>query len=177
MIGLIFLASAPAGQWLGGKLIDRLRGQGIIHAPHLVLAGCATLCMLPAAIFCMAAQQWVSAAAYAVFNFLVFFATPAGLTGWQCLTPQRFRGVLIALLVSVVTLVGVGLGPYLVGTLTEHVFRSEQVLGQALLLIIAGAGTLGVALALAGRRPFSRAMHLVASSKNEADSRTSSASP
>lgn len=156
IIGFMFLISAPIGQWFGGRLIDRLRARGVHHAPHLVLAGCAILCIFPAVIFCTAQQLWISESAYTLFNFLVFCATPAGLTGWQCLTPQRFRGVLIALLVSVVTLIGVGFGPYLVGLLTDHVFHDEQALGLALLIIILSAGIMGSVFALTGRRSFAQ---------------------
>ncbi len=153
-IGIMFILSAPIGQWVGGQLIDRLRNRGIAHAPHLLLAGCAVLCLLPAVVFCTASQLRVSEAAYTLFNFLVFCATPAGLTGWQCLTPQRYRGVLIALLVSCVTLIGVGFGPYLVGLLTDHVLHDEQALGLALLIVILGASVMGCIVALMGRWSF-----------------------
>jgi hypothetical protein len=36
-----------------------------------------------------------SEAGFTVFNLLVFAATPAGMTGWLLLTPERFQGLIV----------------------------------------------------------------------------------
>jgi uncharacterized membrane protein len=115
----------------------------------MVPALCSALCLPTAVVFCTADSIRISEIAYTIFNFLVFAATPAGLTGWQLLTPERYRGILIASLVSIVTLLGVGLGPAVVGLLTVHVFHDERSLGQSLLTFILAAGISGCILALA----------------------------
>jgi MFS family permease len=157
-VGLMFLLSAPAGQWLGGSLIDHLRLRGVAAAPHLLQAGCSILCIPPAILFCMAKQLSVSEAGYTVFNLLVFAATPAGMTGWQLLTPERYRGLIVALLLAVVTLIGVGVGPVVVGALSDHLLGHEQSLGISLLSVIVGAGIGGLFAALSGRRAFAQAL-------------------
>ena len=157
-VGLIFLVTAPAGQWLGGLLIDHLRARGMPAAPHLVQAACAVLCIPAAMIFCTSAHIGGSEAAYTVFNLLVFAATPSGLTAWQLLTPERSRGLIVALLVAVVTLVGVGAGPVVVGALTDRLFGDEGALGISLLLVIVAAGVVGCLAALSGRRAFARSV-------------------
>jgi len=81
-----------------------------------------------------------------------------GLTALQLLTPARHRGMTSALFLSIVTLVGIGLGPAAVGLLTDRLFGDEQALGYALLMVILGAGTAGALLALAGRGPFVRSI-------------------
>jgi MFS family permease len=165
-VGLIFLVTAPAGQWLGGVLIDHWRAQGITAAPHFVQAACAILCIPAAMIFCTSAHIGGSVAAYTVFNLLVFAATPSGLTAWQLLAPDRSRALIVALLVAAVTLVGVGAGPVVVGALTDRLFRDEGALGVSLLLVIVAAGVAGCLAALSGRRAFARA---VANPKPAAD--------
>jgi len=157
-VGLIFVVTAPAGQWLGGLLIDHLRARGITSAPHLVQAGCAILCIPAATIFCTSTHIGGSEAAYTMFNLLVFAATPSGLTAWQLLTPERSRGLIVALLVAIVTLVGVGAGPVVVGALTDRLFGDEAGLGIALLLVIVAAGIAGCLAALSGRRAFARSV-------------------
>lgn len=152
MVGIIFLATAPSGQWVGGRVLTYLQGRGAPAPSNLLLAGAALLCLPAAAVFCLADDPDTSRAAYAVFNFLVFSATPAGLTGWQLLTPDRVRGVLIALLVSVVTLVGVGIGPGAVGLLIDRGFGDPQAIHLALLSVIALAALACAATALAGLR-------------------------
>jgi MFS family permease len=157
-VGLIFVVTAPAGQWLGGLLIDHLRARGSASAPHLVQAACAILCIPAAMIFCTSTHIGGSEVAYTVFNLLVFAATPSGLTAWQLLTPERSRGLIVALLVAVVTLVGVGAGPVVVGALSDRLFGGETRLGVALLLVIVAAGIAGCLAALSGRRAFARSV-------------------
>jgi MFS family permease len=152
MVGIIFLATAPSGQWVGGRVLTNLQRRGASAPSNLLLAGAALLCLPAAAVFCLADDPDTSRAAYAVFNFLVFSATPAGLTGWQLLTPDRVRGVLIALLVSVVTLVGVGIGPGAVGLLIDHGFGDPQAINLALLSVISLAALACAVTALAGLR-------------------------
>jgi MFS family permease len=157
MVGLMFLFSAPAGQWLGGLLIDHLRARGIAAAPHLLQAGCSILCIPAAVVFCTAKQLSVSEAGYVVFNLLVFAATPAGMTGWQLLTPERSQGLIVGLLIAVVTLIGVGVGPVVVGVLTDGPFLAHDI-GISLLCVIVCAGIGGFFAALSGRRAFAQSL-------------------
>jgi MFS family permease len=165
-VGLMFLISAPTGQWLGGWLIDHLRVRGIAAAPQVLQAGCSILCIPPAILFCTAQQLGVSEAGYTVFNLLVFAATPAGMTGWQLLTPARSVGLIVALLMAVVTMIGVGVGPVVVGALTDRLFGYEQALGISLLLVIVGAGGGGFFAALIGRRAFARSLTAIQAATN-----------
>jgi len=154
MVGAVFLISAPAGQWIGGLAIDRLAGRGVAGAPQVVLALCSGLCLPAAAVFCLGGHLPVVVVGYAVFNFLAFAATPAGLAGWQGLTPERLRGLVIAGLVAAVTLVGVGLGPLMVGLLADRAFQDHNALGSSLLTVIGVTAAGGCILAWAGRRSF-----------------------
>ncbi len=156
LVGWLFLISAPLGQGVGGFVIDRFRARGVAAPSNLILALFCMACLPAAVLFCTATDLRYAAAGYAVFNALVFAATPAGLSGWQALTPSCYRGLTIALLVSAVTLVGVGLGPALVGVLTDQVFHDEKALGSSLLVVILAAGAGGASFALIGRRAFAR---------------------
>jgi len=166
-VGFLFLLSAPAGQWLGGQLIDHLRAKSVAAAPNVILACCGLLCLPAATIFCLSNRLWLSELTYGVFNFLVFAATPAGLTGWQCLTPERYAGLVTALLVSIVTLIGVGLGPVLVGLVTDYIFHDEGALGKSLLTVISIAGMGSCVFALAGKRAFVLAAESAQSGREE----------
>lgn len=156
--GTMFLLSAPLGQWAGGLAIDRLFMRGDAAPSHRILALCALAAVPPTWLFCVSGDLWLSRAAYLVFNFLVFAATPAGLTGWQLLTPERNAGVIIAILVSLVTLLGAGLGPILVGWANDSVFRDEAALGMSLFAVIAIAAAACLAMATCGRRSYAQAI-------------------
>jgi len=157
LVGTMFLVSAPTGQLLGGVLTDGLHARGVAGAQNLVMALLLALALIPGAVFCMTDRLWLAQASYPLFTFLVSAATPTGLAALQLLTPGRFRGTLSALFLSVVTLVGLGLGPAAVGLLTDHLFHDERALGRSLFIVILIAGSAGPLLALAGRRPFARA--------------------
>jgi MFS family permease len=157
LVGVCLLSSAPLGQWLGGALIDELDARGFRSAPliaQLVFA----LAALPAAMtLCLSRSLIHSVVAYGIFNLAIFAATPAGLTGWQMLSPERSRGLIVALGVSLVTLVSIGAGPPLVGVLSDQVFRGEGSLGRALLTVLVVAIALTVILGIPGVRSFARA--------------------
>jgi MFS family permease len=153
LVGLLFALSAPTGQWLGGVAIDRLRARGFAAAPLLVQAGCALACLPFAWGLCSAGSLAASAASYALFNVLVFAATPAGMTGWQSLTPERAQGLVIALLMAVVTMAGIGVGQGAVGVLSDR----GGSLGGSLLAILAVAALVGASCAVLGLSPFTRA--------------------
>ena len=157
LVGAMFLVSAPTGQLLGGILTDRLQARSIAGAQNLVMALLLALALIPGAVFCTTDNLWLAQASYPLFTFLVSAATPTGLAALQLLTPGRHRGTLSALFLSIVTLVGLGLGPAAVGLLTDHLFHDERALGSSLLIVILVAGSAGPLLALAGRRPFARA--------------------
>jgi MFS family permease len=156
VMGLMYLMSAPVGQWAGGVLTDWLQARGATAPQNTALALCAGVSLPLGAIFRDTDNIGVCATAYVLFNFLIYAGTPTGLTGWQLLTPERYRGLTIAILVSVVTMVGVGLGPAIVGLLTDDVFRDEQALGRALTVVFLTTGAATCLLALAGRRSFAR---------------------
>ncbi len=156
-VGLVFLATAPTGMWLGGRALTAMQRLGLSAPSNLLLASTALLSLPAALAFCLADDLRTAECAYAAFNLVVFTATPAGLTGWQLLTPDRVRGVLVAVLTAVVTLIGVGLGPGAVGLMTDRVFGDPQALNLALLVLVAVAGATCAACALAGQRSFARA--------------------
>jgi MFS family permease len=158
LVGWMFLVSVPTGQIVGGMLTDRLHARQVPGAPNLVIALCATLALPPAILFCTADRLWISEAAYIVFNFLVAAATPNGLAGLQLLTPRRHQGIASALLVSIASVIGIGIGPAAIGLLTDHVFHDEQALGLSLLAVILAAGLAAPVLALGGRRSFAHAV-------------------
>jgi MFS family permease len=158
LLGLIALATAPAGQGAGSFLIDRLRTLGFTASPHVVQAG-SVLAAFPAAVIFCTSQHFGSAAwAFALYNFLVFAATPAGITGWRLLTPQSGMGLTVSVLTAAVTLLAIGLGPPVVGAVSDLAFRTDNPLGLALAVVIVAATALGVSSALLGRLSFTQAI-------------------
>ena len=58
-------------------------------------------------------------------------------TALQIITPNQMRGQVAALYILVINGIGLGLGPTLVGALTDFVMRDEARLGDALTILFA----------------------------------------
>jgi len=153
LAGLLYVASAPIGQWIGGSMIDRLRRRGSGAPTHVLLAVCCALSLPPAILFCTAGSLAVAAPAYWLFNLVVFASTPAGMAGWQRLTPSGLHGSVIALLTAAANLAALGFGPPAIGALADR-----WSLGPALLAVCAAAAVVGTALAVLGRMSFAEAI-------------------
>ena len=153
LAGLLYVLSAPLGQWIGGSAIDRLRRQGSGAPSHVLLAACCALSVPPAILFCTAGSLAVAAPAYWLFNLVVFASTPAGMAGWQRLTPSGLHGSVMALLAAAANLAALGLGPPAIGALADR-----WSLGSGLLAVCAAAAVAGTILALLGRMSFAEAI-------------------
>jgi MFS family permease len=158
VIGWMFVAAVPSGQFTGGLLTDRLRALNVPGAPNAVIALCVTLALPAAVVFCTTDSLWLSEIAYTLFSFLVSASTPMGLVGLQLLTPKKHHGIASAVLASIAAIVGVGIGPVAVGLLSDHVFSGPNGLGLALLTVILAAGVAAPLFALGGRAAFARSL-------------------
>ncbi|CAO4181686.1 MFS transporter [Methylorubrum populi] len=157
-LGLLVLVAAPLGHAAGGLGLDRLRRTGRIDAAPLLLALGLILTVPLTVLTSLASDLPLSLAGFAGLVALVGFTSPPSLAGIQILTPRHLRGRVSAVFLAVVTLAGFGLGPLLVGFLSDRAF-GEGGLGLALLAVfapVAGLGALAAALARRAWRPGQR---------------------
>lgn len=160
-IGSVILVAAPLGHLTGGTLTDwfQTRQWRSPVAPVIVLGMGGAI---PSVIlFVMSTSLTLSLVAYGVLSFCITLAAPASLAGVQMLTPDRLRGIVTSMFLAVTTLVGIGLGPVLVGLCTDLAGGPLQ-LGKALMILICGVAVIAIVLALASQRPFERTAALTA---------------
>lgn len=153
LIGGLLLFAGPAGNLIGGALTDRFHAAGKAGAPGLTIALALAAAVVPGAVFCLSPHLATAMIAWTLLLVCVSAGVPAALAGVQVITPDRFRGTISALFLASYTLVGVGLGPTLVGLLTDRVFRNEQQIWLSLLCIVIAVPLVGVVLAMLGRKP------------------------
>lgn len=149
VLGLVVVLGAPAGHLTGGWIIDRLARHHARSAAALVLAGCLAVTPVFAAVFSLSDHLGLSLGGLAVLVFVLGLAAPAGLVGLQAMTPRPLRGRMTAVFVALVTATGFGLGPPLIGLLSDRVF-GESGLGQACITVVTGAAILGLVGAILG---------------------------
>lgn len=72
----------------------------------------------------------------------------------QLMSPGHLRGRTSALYVFTLNILGLGLGPLIVGALTEHVFGDRMLVGYSVAVTVAVAGSISIACLLGGRRAY-----------------------
>lgn len=160
-VGTAVLIAGPLGHLSGGYLTDRFQRARVEGAAGMVmLIGLVTA--IPFGLgFTLVTDFWWSILAFGGLTYFLTMAAPASLAGLQMLTPDRLRGLVTSIFLCVVTLIGVGLGPPLIGFITDHFFEHERFLGHSLALVMLFFATAGAIAAWASRRPVARTVAIV----------------
>ena len=155
--GLIMVLAGVLGVVLGGWLGDRANRR-MPDGRLVVMAGTALLASPFAAAAMLAGSP----------NALLLLLTPAVLLSTmsiglgpavsQAIMPSAARGVASAVAVTIVNLLGLGLGPTIVALLTDRLFRDPHMLRYSLAVAMPVMLVLAAAMGLLARRPYRRAM-------------------
>ncbi|MET0291357.1 MAG: MFS transporter [Steroidobacteraceae bacterium] len=152
--GLILLTFGTGGAFFGGWMSDRLAAKGVLDAPLKVAAfgfvGCGVFGAL--APLMPSAELALLLLGPAIFLSNTPYAC-AG-TAIQLIVPNRARAQVSAMYITITTLVGLGLGPLVVGLMTDYVFRNPADIRYSLAIVVFfPAPILFLMLSLA-RKPF-----------------------
>lgn len=134
-LGLVILLSAPLGIMTGSVLSQRLHttyGKGA--ALRVGVLG-AFLGIIPGVLFPLAPNVWMALLLMGITQFLIslpFGVAPAAL---HEVTPNQFRGQVIAIYLFFINIIGLGTGPMIVGLITDYGFRNEGAVGYSLLIM------------------------------------------
>jgi MFS family permease len=153
----LVLVFGMGGTVLSGWIIDRLfaRGRTDIHLRFYIF--CAALQI--AILFCAAAVD--SLPLFLLLNgcaMLLASYTGAAVAALQIATPNEYRGQVSAVYLFVFTLLGIGLGPTLVGAITTFVYRDDAMLGWAIATAAAIILPLAITALTLGLRPMREAV-------------------
>nr|WP_269208061.1 MFS transporter [Sphingobium sp. JAI105] len=148
-IALFALIAVPLGQIGTGMATDRLFSKGWTDAPFIVFGGVA-LGMLGGAYLALFGDSSLTLWIGATIVFLCFGFSPLA-TAISLATPPHLRGRISAIFLLVSNLIGVALGPMLVGLINNFYFADESRLGASMAITI-GLGTILSAVALLGGR-------------------------
>jgi len=142
--GLIYLSLGTSGALFGGWLCDRLTARGVLDAPLRVAAfgyigtgvfgGLAPLMPTPELALTL----------FAPATFLATLPYPLAGTAIQLITPNRLRGQISALYMLVINVVGLGLGPLIVGAFTDYLFTEPSDVRYSLAMVNAAASPLAL---------------------------------
>ena len=158
VFGLIVGLGGTAGIVTGGRLADWLRQRGHTDA-NLRVALLGVVAWLPfGALFpLVTSAAWAAAL---VTPTVFFISMPFGLApaAIQQMMPNTMRAQASALYLFVINLIGLGLGPTVVATLTEDVFHDKNALHYSLLVVGVFAHVCAIVLLWRGLKPYRRSL-------------------
>lgn len=146
VIGLSGGTAGLIGTYLGGKLADRF---GPINPKHyLTPAVLAYVAAVPVYLAVYSVADWRLAAAF-LFVAMLLDSMSYG-PSWaaiQSVTPPQSRGMAVALKLLIQSIVGGGLGPVLLGALSDHYKATAG--AESVRMVLWSTSFLGLAVALA----------------------------
>ncbi len=124
--GLITIVSGMSGIILGGSIATRLRGQSIMDA-NIRVGLLAIAIAMPAGIAAtFAGSANIAMALFAVFLFGCSMPWGSAVAALHEITPNQMRGQVSAVYLFCLSLLGMGLGPTMVASFTDHLFHNDM---------------------------------------------------
>lgn len=152
--GLILMTCGMGGAFFSGWMVDRLTKAGYVDAPLLVagygFVGCG--CFGAAAALMPTAPLALTFFAPAIFLSNMPFACAA--TAIQLIVPNQARAQVSALYITLTTLVGLTIGPMVIGFMTDHLFRDPADVRYSLAIIVGVPAPIMFTMMMIARRPY-----------------------
>ena len=131
-IGLVQLPISLVGLMTGGFLAQWLAERGYADA-NLRVNLLSTLLVLPTAIlYPLMPNPWLALVVFGFHCYCTTVGTGPLAAALQVITPNQLRAQLSAVFLLIFNLVGTGLGPLVVGFMTDHVFHDDKALRYSL---------------------------------------------
>ncbi|HXX21059.1 MAG TPA: MFS transporter [Candidatus Acidoferrum sp.] len=155
-IGIGAAVGGSLGLLLGGWLADRLAARGVEDA-YMRVATMAMAAVVPTgAAYLLVPDSHLAIVLLALPTF--FTAIPIGLApaALMQVTPSQMRGQVSAVYLFTINLIGLGVGPTAVASVTDHVFHNDAMVGSSLLIVGIAANIVSVAFLWAGLKSYVR---------------------
>lgn len=151
IMGAIVGVFGTLGMVLGGLAVDWLTRRGVRDATIKVIFWCivAQIPVMPVAF--LVKSHAVAFALMVPTMILTTAASSVQATALQLMTPPRMRGRIIAIYLLVVTMVGMGLGPLMIGVLSDNVFTAPTGLAPSMAVVALSGLALATLTLLATR--------------------------
>lgn len=134
--GTISLVTGPVGLLLGGYLADRWYKEGRKDGNVLALMAAPLGYAIPATVFPFMTDTTLAWVMLGISNLFINLPSGVAYASLQMITPNQMRGQIIAAYVLCTTIIGYGMGPFLIGLFTDQLFGGELKYGMILLGVI-----------------------------------------
>ncbi|MFT4047156.1 MAG: MFS transporter [Solimonas sp.] len=151
-LGLIMGGCGIVGPVVSGRCIDAMVRRGRQDAQFLWYGSCVAIAT-PAAIIALSSHSpLVFIVFITIFQLLTSSLNACSNAALSLVTPNALRGTGVAFYSATTGLLGLSLGPLLMGAISDHVFHNEAAIGYGMATVIGIALPLAAVLLLAGRK-------------------------
>jgi MFS family permease len=153
-LGVAIGVSGLVGTLVVGWLADRALSRGHRDA-YFTTAIVTTVIGVPFIISAFLAADGLTCVILLGIGYL-FLCSYGGIcsAALQMMSPSHLRGRMSALYLFTVNILGLGLGPLVVGALTEHVFGDRMLVGYSVATTVSAAGLSSIICLLVGRKAY-----------------------
>lgn len=152
--GLVMMTFGTSGVYFAGWLSDRMTRAGRTDAQLRVAAFSFLACGAFGAMAPLMPNAWAALALIAPAMFLSNVPVPCAGTALQLIVPNRARAQVTALYIMIISLVGIGIGPVVIGFMTDHLFTAPTDIRYSLAIVVGTAAPIMCVLLLLALRPY-----------------------
>lgn len=142
--GVIILCIAPLGAMFGSWLAEHFNRKGRDDANVRVVLMAIGINVPVLLLFTLAPSPYIALAAFGVTQFVQMWVPGPWNAALQVVTPNEMRAQVTAGFLFVFNIVGFGLGPSIVASITQYVFADPAKLNFGLASVIAVLGPMAV---------------------------------
>lgn len=156
-LGLLTLFCATLGCLSAGKLADLLSRRGLQDAPLIGSVIGLGLALVPSILGPLFPSLTGSLICFAIREFFIVFPYPLAAAAIQLATPNKMRGQMAALYFLTINIIGLGLGPTVVGLMSDHIFTEAGGVRYSLAVVATATLPFAIGLLLLSRGAYRRA--------------------
>ena len=158
LYGVIVLVFSTSGVYCGGWLADMMNSRGYKDGQiRTIIIG--LIIALPAtAIFPLIDDYYTSITVFTISAFFMSFPYGVGAAAIQTVTPNQMRGLVSALFLFLINIIGMGFGPSVVASFTDFLFADPQMVNWSLSLTAMVALPISLAMIIYCRKPFLKSL-------------------
>lgn len=157
-LGLIVGGCGIIGPLVSGHCIDAMVRRGEKDAQFLWYGSCIAVAAPAGVIALTSRSPLVFVIFITIFQLLTSSINACNNAALSLVTPNALRGTGVAFYSATVGLLGLSLGPLLMGAISDHVFHSEAAIGYGMATVVGIALPLAALLLLTGRKHMRKAV-------------------
>lgn len=154
LVGFVSLVGGPVGGVAGGYLLILFERRRVAGYPMVIFLISLVVLLVCGLILPLSRSIFVTSCIYGVAYSGLALAAPVAYSGISMITPLTSRGFVSSLFLVTYTLVGAGVGPFVVGIASDVISEFQMSIAIALGGSLVLFSLLGIPCALLGRRHF-----------------------